>query len=139
MADSITDEHDVYTSSSALKLNCTIESQGGDVMRLISLSLWFIAFATMALVSMPPQSHSGDREDKLAASCGITATAGGGPAVFAAAGCFGKGLFMQEVETCLTGGECLGDSNDLVGCNGWLMRKFGALAAMVQGPDSLHL
>lgn len=108
----------LFVPVSQLHPNRIVKSHAGDSIKLIFLSKWFIAVAAMLLVSMPLQSHSGDNEDRVAAGCGISS----GP-TFAAAGCFVQGLFMQEVEKCLTGGDCLGASNDLVGCNGWLMRN----------------
>lgn len=100
-------------------------------MKLITLSKWFIAFGAMAIVSMPPQSHSGDREERMLAACAVSS----GAEVFIGAGCFVKDVFLEEVKKCLTGGDCLGASNDLVGCNGWLMRKvFRTNCADAVGP-----
>lgn len=104
-------------------------------MGRISSGKWFLTFSAMALASMPLLSHSGDAEDMMAAECGVTAAAASAPGAVAAASCFGKKLFMQEVEKCLTGGDCLGESNDIVGCNGWLMTKvFGGHCNDPAGP-----
>ena len=103
-------------------------------MRLITLSKWFIAFGVMTLVSVPQQSHSGEREDRIAAACGATAVVDGTTAL-AAGGCYAQGVILQELETCLTGGECVGPSNDLLGCNGWLMHNiFGMNCGDATGP-----
>jgi len=106
-------------------------------MRLISLSKWFIAFAVMILVSMPPHSHSGQRENEIAAACGVSslATAGTSEVV-----CFVEGVSVEEAKKCFTGGDCGGPSNDVIGCDGFLLSKvFGVGCTDSTGPGVITI
>jgi hypothetical protein len=64
-------------------------------------------------------------EQQIAVQC--VAEAGGQP--YAAAVCTASRLTLRELRKCVTDGigghGCFGDSNDLVGRNGWTSRTFG--------------
>jgi hypothetical protein len=67
-------------------------------------------------------------EQQIALQCVVQS--GGQP--YAAAGCAATRLTLRELEKCATdgfGGDgCFGDSNDLVGKNGWVATTFGQIA-----------
>ncbi|AIV53553.1 hypothetical protein Y603_4983 [Burkholderia pseudomallei MSHR1153] len=73
-------------------------------------------------------------EQQIAVQCVVQT--GGQP--YAAAGCMASRLTMRELSKCLTdgvGGDgCFGDSNDLVGRNGWVARTMGQITG---GPNSV--
>lgn len=76
-------------------------------------------------------------EQELAASC--VAETGG--QLYVAAGCAAVRLTVRELEKCLTAGVgqdgCFGDSNDLVGKDGWTTRTLrNAAGDIVHGPGS---
>ena len=73
-------------------------------------------------------------EQQIAVQCVVST--GGMP--YAAAGCMASRLTARELTKCLTegvGGKgCFGDSNDLVGKDGWVARTLGQIAG---GPGSV--
>ncbi len=73
-------------------------------------------------------------EQQIAVQCVV----GTGGQPYAAAGCIGSRLTIRELTKCFTDGfggrGCFGDSNDLVGRNGWVARTLGQVAG---GPNSV--
>lgn len=73
-------------------------------------------------------------EQQIAVQCLVQS--GGEP--FASAGCMASRLTARELTKCMVhgvGGKgCFGDSNDLVGKNGWVMRNVNSIAG---GPNSI--
>ena len=73
-------------------------------------------------------------EQQIAVQCLVST--GGQP--YAAAGCMASRLTARELVKCMEqgiGGDgCFGDSNDLVGKNGWVARTFGQITG---GPNSV--
>jgi len=73
-------------------------------------------------------------EQQIAVQCVVST--GGQP--YAAAGCMASRLTARELTKCFTdgfgGSGCFGDSNDLVGKDGWVGRNLGQLAG---GPNSV--
>ncbi|MGF9763994.1 hypothetical protein AAII07_53680 [Microvirga sp. 0TCS3.31] len=73
-------------------------------------------------------------EQQIAVQC-VVSTGGTPPA---AAGCIASRLTARELTKCLTDGiggrGCFGDTNDLVGRDGWLRRNLGQIAG---GPNSI--
>jgi hypothetical protein len=74
-------------------------------------------------------------EQQIAVQCVVST--GGQP--YAAAGCMATRLTARELLKCASNGiggkdGCFGDSNDLVGKNGWVARTFGQIAG---GPNSV--
>lgn len=73
-------------------------------------------------------------EQQIAVQC--VAATGGEP--YSAAGCMASRLTMRELTKCFNegigGSGCFGDSNDLIGKNGWVARSLGEIAG---GPNSV--
>lgn len=73
-------------------------------------------------------------EQQIAVQCVVST--GGMP--YAAAGCMASRLTARELTKCMTDGfggkGCFGDSNDLVGKDGWVARNLGQIAG---GPNSV--
>jgi hypothetical protein len=80
-------------------------------------------------------------EQQIAIQCVVST--GGQP--YAAAGCIASRLTARELTKCLTDGiggrGCFGDTNDLVGRNGWVRRTMGQVAggpnSVVNNPDQI--
>lgn len=80
-------------------------------------------------------------EQQIAVQCVVST--GGQP--HAAAGCIASRLTVRELTKCLTdgvGGDgCFGDSNDLVGKNGWVARNLGQIAggknSVIRNPNQV--
>lgn len=80
-------------------------------------------------------------EQQIAVQCIVSS--GGQP--YAAAGCMASRLTVRELTKCLAdgvGGDgCFGDSNDLVGRNGWVARNMGQIAggsgSVINNPDQI--
>ena len=80
-------------------------------------------------------------EQQIAVQCVVST--GGQP--YAAAGCMASRLTVRELTKCLTdgvGGDgCFGDSNDLVGKNGWVARNLGQITggqnSVINNPDQI--
>jgi hypothetical protein len=102
-------------------LRCAAES-GGDPQAALGC-----AGANMFNLQMSP-------EQQIAVQCVVAS--GGTPAP--AAGCMASRLTIRELTKCMTDGVggkgCFGDSNDLVGKNGWVRKTMGQIAG---GPNSL--
>ncbi|WP_155943682.1 hypothetical protein [Pseudomonas sp. G5(2012)] len=102
-------------------IQCAAEAQGD------ATTAAMCAGANMFKMQLNP-------EQQIAVQC-IVST-GGQP--YAAAGCMASRLTVRELTKCLTdgfGGDgCFGDSNDLVGRNGWVARNLGQIAG---GPNSV--
>jgi hypothetical protein len=102
-------------------LRCAAESGGSADVAL------GCAGANMFNLQMTP-------EQQIAVQCVVAS--GGTPAP--AAGCMASRLTIRELTKCMTDGVggkgCFGDSNDLVGKNGWVRKTMGQIAG---GPNSL--
>jgi hypothetical protein len=102
-------------------VQCAAES-GGD-----ATSFATCAGANMINLQLNP-------EQQIAVQCLVST--GGQP--YAAAGCMASRLTARELVKCMErgiGGDgCFGDSNDLVGKNGWVARTFGQITG---GPNSI--
>lgn len=102
-------------------LRCAAES-GGNPDSAIGC-----AAANMFNLQMTP-------EQQIAVQCVVAS--GGTPAP--AAGCMASRLTIRELTKCMTDGVggkgCFGDSNDLVGKNGWVRKTMGQITG---GPNSL--
>ena len=102
-------------------LRCAAE-YGGDATQMASC-----AGANMFNLQLNP-------EQQIAVQCVVQT--GGQP--YAAAGCMATRLTARELVKCATDGfggdDCFGDSNDLVGKNGWVARNMGQIAG---GPNSV--
>lgn len=80
-------------------------------------------------------------EQQIAVQC--VAATGGEP--YSAAGCMASRLTMRELTKCFNdgigGSGCFGDSNDLVGRNGWVGRTFGQITggsnSVINNPDQI--
>ena len=95
--------------------------------RFVYLNPWLLAFVGMMLLSLPQRSHADTKTTVATCAASPTVTTGWGFAV-----CVGQGLALDEIKTCLTGGDCFGENNelrkligtpgpnhDLFGCAGW--------------------
>ncbi|MBQ1499186.1 MAG: hypothetical protein IIZ38_12805 [Sphingomonas sp.] len=104
-----------------IALRCAAES-GGDGSVMLGC-----AAANMFNLQLNP-------EQQIAVQCVV----GTGGQPYAAAGCIASRLTLRELTKCLSDGVggkgCFGDSNDLVGKNGWVRRTMGQIAG---GPNSL--
>lgn len=104
-----------------IALKCAAQSQGDPV------GMATCAGANMFGMQLNP-------EQQIAVQCVVST--GGQP--HAAAGCMASRLTARELTKCLSqgiGGKgCFGDTNDLVGKDGWLRRNMGAIAG---GPNSV--
>ncbi len=102
-------------------LRCAVESKGDGG------SFLGCAAANMFSLQLNP-------EQQIAVQCVVST--GGEPTT--AAGCIASRLTMRELTKCLSDGiggkGCFGDSNDLVGRDGFVARTFGQIAG---GPNSV--
>ena len=102
-------------------LECAAQSQGDPT------GMATCAGANMFNLQLNP-------EQQIAVQCVVST--GGQP--HAAAGCIGSRLTMRELTKCMTdgvgGNGCFGDSNDLIGRNGWTARTLGQITG---GPNSI--
>jgi hypothetical protein len=105
----------------SVAIRCAAES-GGD-----AASFGGCAAANLVNLQLNP-------EQQIAVQCAIGS--GGNPP--AAAGCIASRLTLRELSKCLSdgvgGSGCFGDSNDLVGKNGFVRRS---LAQVAGGPNSI--
>lgn len=80
-------------------------------------------------------------EQQIAVQC--VAATGGEP--YSAAGCMASRLTMRELTKCFNegigGSGCFGDSNDLIGRNGWIGRTLGQIAgganSVIKNPNQI--
>jgi len=104
-----------------IALRCAVES-GADVAQFGGC-----AAANMFSLQLNP-------EQQIAVQCVV----GTGGQPYAAAGCIASRLTLRELTKCLSdgigGSGCFGDSNDLVGRNGFVGRTLGQIAG---GPNSV--
>ncbi|HEV8432745.1 MAG TPA: hypothetical protein VGR95_04975 [Thermoanaerobaculia bacterium] len=109
------------TKEESVALKCAAQSQGS------AAGFAVCAGANMFNLQLNP-------EQQVAVQC--VASTGGQP--YAAAGCIASRLTARELTKCLTDGfggkGCFGDSNDLVGKDGWVGRNLSQIAG---GPNSV--
>jgi hypothetical protein len=104
-----------------IAIQCAAQSQGD------ATSMATCAGANMFNLQLNP-------EQQIAVQCVVST--GGQP--YAAAGCMASRWTVRELTKCLSNGiggdGCFGDTNDLVGRNGWVARTLGQVAG---GPNSV--
>ncbi|MGO7153214.1 hypothetical protein AB9E18_10200 [Rhizobium leguminosarum] len=111
------------TPEQKVALKCAAES-GGDIEQM----------GVCAGANMLNMKLDLNPEQQIAVQCLVSS--GGQP--YAAAGCMATRLTARELTKCFTDGVggrgCFGDSNDLVGKNGWVAQRLKDLAG---GPNSV--